>query len=177
MTRNVDSAKTSTSTKSKGEHPPYETMIRNAILALKERKGSSRQAIKKYILANNKVSQGTHFDSQINAAIKRGHGKGIFQLPKGLSGTVKLAKPVKEKKATGEKKKAAPTKKSTSPSTTTAKKAAPSKATTKKKAPAAPRKRAATAAAKKKTATKKTDAPKKATASRGRKAAASATSA
>lgn len=59
------------------------TSFTDAILALKERKGSSRQAIKKYILANNKVTQGAHFDSQINAAIKRGHGKGIFQLPKG----------------------------------------------------------------------------------------------
>lgn len=54
-----------------------------AILALKERKGSSRPAIKKYILANFKVSPGAHFDTQVAAAIKRGHAKGIFELPKG----------------------------------------------------------------------------------------------
>jgi histone H1/5 len=50
---------------------------------LKERKGSSRPAIKKYILANFKVSPGAHFDTQVAAAIKRGHAKGIFELPKG----------------------------------------------------------------------------------------------
>jgi histone H1/5 len=50
---------------------------------LKERKGSSRPALKKYILANYKVVAGSHFDSQIAAAIKRGHGKEIFALPKG----------------------------------------------------------------------------------------------
>lgn len=54
-----------------------------AILALKERKGSSRPALKKYILANFKVSPGSHFDTQVSAAIKRGHAKGIFELPKG----------------------------------------------------------------------------------------------
>merc|ERR1719229_1824629 len=36
-------------------HPPYATMIATAIKALKERNGSSRQAILKYIVANNKV--------------------------------------------------------------------------------------------------------------------------
>ncbi|KAI8098015.1 linker histone H1 and H5 family-domain-containing protein [Gilbertella persicaria] len=58
-------------------------MIKDAIVALKERKGSSRPAIKKYILANYKVSPGAHFDSQIAAAIKRGRTKEVFSLPKG----------------------------------------------------------------------------------------------
>lgn len=54
-----------------------------AILALKERKGSSRQAIKKYILANFNVSARAHFDQQVSAAIKRGAAKNLFTLPKG----------------------------------------------------------------------------------------------
>merc|ERR1711944_382438 len=36
-------------------HPPYANMIVAAIKALKDKKGSSRQAILKYIVANNKV--------------------------------------------------------------------------------------------------------------------------
>jgi histone H1/5 len=43
-----------------------------AIVALKDRKGSSRPAIKKYILANYKITPGSHFDTQIAAGIKRG---------------------------------------------------------------------------------------------------------
>merc|ERR1712108_80276 len=36
-------------------HPPFKAMILTAIKALKERGGSSRQAILKYVVANNKV--------------------------------------------------------------------------------------------------------------------------
>merc|ERR1711878_181701 len=36
-------------------HPPYANMIVAAIKALKDKKGSSRQAILKYVVANNKV--------------------------------------------------------------------------------------------------------------------------
>ena len=36
-------------------HPPYLEMVTQAVIALKERKGSSRQAILKYILANFQV--------------------------------------------------------------------------------------------------------------------------
>ncbi|KAI8079894.1 linker histone H1 and H5 family-domain-containing protein, partial [Halteromyces radiatus] len=67
----------------KSEHPPYEAMIKAAILALKERKGSSRPAIKNYILANYSVTRGKPFDTQISAGIKRGSLKGIFSLPRG----------------------------------------------------------------------------------------------
>jgi histone H1/5 len=34
-------------------------------------------------LANYKVVAGSHFDSQIAAAIKRGQAKNLFNLPKG----------------------------------------------------------------------------------------------
>merc|ERR1712106_891259 len=36
-------------------HPPYATMIAAAIKGLADKKGSSRQAILKYVVANNKV--------------------------------------------------------------------------------------------------------------------------
>merc|ERR1712233_37327 len=36
-------------------HPPYATMITAAIKGLGDKKGSSRQAILKYVVANNKV--------------------------------------------------------------------------------------------------------------------------
>ncbi|OBZ91927.1 Histone H1, partial [Choanephora cucurbitarum] len=81
MTAATATSKKAASTK-KADHPTYEAMITDAIAALKERKGSSRPAIKKYILANYKVSPGSHFDSQIAAAIKRGHAKDVFSLPK-----------------------------------------------------------------------------------------------
>ncbi|KAI8341629.1 linker histone H1 and H5 family-domain-containing protein [Choanephora cucurbitarum] len=83
-------------TRKVAEHPSYETMIAAAISHLKERKGSSRPALKKYILANYKVSPGAHFDSQINHAIRRGVTKNTFSLPKGNSGTIKLVKPEKK---------------------------------------------------------------------------------
>jgi histone H1/5 len=41
--------------KKPAEHPKYSEMVVAAIAALKERKGSSRQAILKYIQANYKV--------------------------------------------------------------------------------------------------------------------------
>jgi histone H1/5 len=39
----------------KAEHPPSAVMVVAAVKALKESKGSSLAAIKKYIAANNKV--------------------------------------------------------------------------------------------------------------------------
>ena len=40
----------------KPEHPTYKEMVAAAVAALKERKGSSRQAIVKYIKGNYKVN-------------------------------------------------------------------------------------------------------------------------
>merc|ERR1712130_268018 len=45
----------STKVKKVAAHPPYANMITAAIKGLKDKKGSSRQAILKYIVANNKV--------------------------------------------------------------------------------------------------------------------------
>ena len=47
--------KKATKAKVPAAHPPYATMIAAAIKGLGDKKGSSRQAILKYVVANNKV--------------------------------------------------------------------------------------------------------------------------
>jgi len=76
-------------------HSSYLDMIKMAIVNLKDRKGSSRQAIKKYILANNKLAgtSDAQFNSHINRALTTGEETGVFERPKGPSGPVKLKKP------------------------------------------------------------------------------------
>ncbi|KAL1972254.1 hypothetical protein VTN31DRAFT_7473 [Thermomyces dupontii] len=81
-------------------HASYKDMIKEALLALKERNGSSRQSLKKYILANNKITLSeAAFNSQFNKAIKTGVEKGEFTQPKGPSGPLKLAKKDADKPA------------------------------------------------------------------------------
>lgn len=80
-------------------------MIVEAIISLKERKGSSRQAIKKYIQSNHSLS---NFDNHFNNALKKGVQAGIFSQPKGPVGPVKV---VKEKLETPKKEKSKTTKK------------------------------------------------------------------
>jgi histone H1/5 len=106
------------------DHPPYKDMIKDAIIVLKERNGSSRQAIKKYVLNNNKGIKVSNFDTQFNAAIKRGVLAGDFVQPKGPSGPVKLMKK-DASKATAKSTTDKPAKKA---STTTKKAVAPKKA-------------------------------------------------
>ncbi|PLB39320.1 linker histone H1 and H5 family-domain-containing protein [Aspergillus candidus] len=132
-------------------HVSYRAMITNAIQNLKERNGSSRQSVKKYVLANNKITAASTpaFDSQFNKAIKAGVEKGEFTQPKGPSGPVKLARKESVAKPAAKKTSSvkAPAKK-----TSTAKKAAekPEKAekpkTTTKKATTATKKTTATKA-------------------------------
>ena len=78
--------------KTPAEHPKYEEMIKSAILTLKERNGSSRQAIEKYIKANYKV--GDTAAQHIKLALKKGAAKGTFLQTKGVgaSGSFKLPK-------------------------------------------------------------------------------------
>lgn len=85
------------------EHPKYVDMIKAALTDLKDRKGTSRQAISKYIKENYKV--GANADTQLKMALKRAvianviaHSKGV-----GASGSFKLVK----KEAAPAKKKAA----------------------------------------------------------------------
>ena len=58
------------------EHPKYIDMISAAITSLKERKGSSRQAIVKFVKANYKV--GENADVHVKMALKRGVTSGAL---------------------------------------------------------------------------------------------------
>ena len=158
--------------KAPAAHPKYSEMIASAVAALKERGGSSRQAILKYISANFKVESTPATNSHLKLALKSGVKAGTLKQAKGTgaSGSFKLGEKPKKvaKKATKPKaakpkvKKAAKKPAAKKPA---AKKPAAKKAKTPKKAAAKPKKAAASkpkkaAAAKpKKAATK---SPKKA---------------
>ena len=71
-------------------HPPFTSMITDAVAALKDRKGTSRHAIKKYVKANFKV-KAESADTYINAALKKMvASEALVQLKTG--GSYKLAK-------------------------------------------------------------------------------------
>merc|ERR1712020_532322 len=120
-------------------HPKYSVMITAAITALKDRTGSSRAAILKHVVANNKVDA-AKAATQVRLALKRGVAKGALKMASakgknaGSYKLVKVAKPKKVKKVVKKK----PAKKPV------AKKAAPKKKPAAKKAPkkkAAPKKK------------------------------------
>ena len=130
----------------KSEHPTFHVMVAAAIVALKERTGSSRQAIEKYILANyNGVEKGSF---HLKKALKTGVEKGALVQTKGTgaSGSFKIKKA--EKPAAKPKVAAKPA----------AKKPAAKKATATKKVAAT---KPAAKKVVKKTATKKAASPKK----------------
>ncbi|KAK3706145.1 hypothetical protein QZH41_001672 [Actinostola sp. cb2023] len=93
------------------DHPKYQDMVLAALAALKDRTGSSRQAIEKYIKANYKV--GDSCGSHLKLALKRMSAKGtiLHTKGKGASGSFKLVKAVavekKPKKKVSVKKPAA----------------------------------------------------------------------
>ena len=158
--------------KKPADHPKYSEMIAAAITALKERTGSSRQAIVKYISANYKVgdSAGTH----VKLALKRGVASGALKQVKGAGASgsfknVEKAKP-KAKKPAAKK----PAAKKVKKPAAVAKKPAAKKTPKKAKKPAAKKtpKKAKKPAAKKpakKPAAKKSAAKKKATPKKGKK--------
>merc|ERR1712147_507455 len=128
------------------------------ITSMKERKGSSRQAIEKYICANYKV--GPKFAGPLKQALRKGVENNTFVQTKGVgaSGSFKVAKPEPAKKAAPVKKPAA----KKAPAKKTAAKKTVKKATKKpaaKKAPAKAKK-PATKKPVKKTTTKKPAAKK-----------------
>ena len=155
-------------------HPQYSVMIKDAIQALKERNGSSRQAIIKYIDGNYKV--GTNVNTQVRLALKRmiaanslvqtiGTGaSGRFKVSKDKVDKVTKPKPKKlkvdKKKPAAKKPKKPAAKQTKKPAAKKAKKPAAKKA----KKPAAKKPAAKKPAAKKQSAKKaaKTAASKKA---------------
>merc|ERR1712226_554343 len=130
-------------------HPKYSEMIKQAVSALKERGGSSRQAILKYICKNFKVVSdeskvNTHLKLALRAGVKNNslkHAKGS-----GASGSFKLgeaakkvAKPKKAKKPKAAKPKKAKTPKKKAAKPKKAKADKPKKAKSPKKAAAKPK--------------------------------------
>merc|ERR1711953_279910 len=57
-------------TKAPAAHPPYAAMVKAAVKALADKKGSSRQAILKYICANYKVDA-TKAPTRVRLALKK----------------------------------------------------------------------------------------------------------
>lgn len=150
--------KKSNVSKKPSDHPKYIEMITAAISALKERNGSSRQAIVKYIKANYKV--GDSADVHVKLALKRGVAAGALSQPKGTgaSGSFKVVKKAEPKKKAPPKKKPVAVKKPTGKKPTPKKsKAGAKKSTPKKKAGA---KKASSAKKATKKPAKKTTAKK-----------------
>jgi len=89
------------------EHPKYSEMVKAALGALKERTGSSRQAIEKYIKANYKV--GDNVGTHLRLTLKRMSANGdiLHSNGKGASGSFKLAKKEEKPKKKPAKKPAA----------------------------------------------------------------------
>merc|ERR1712001_279929 len=141
-------------------HPPSSAMVKAAIKALADKKGSSLAAIKKYIAANYKVDI-VKISPFIRKALKKGvEGKALIQ----VKGSYKLAKEAKKPKAKKPKKP-----KAKKPKKPKAKKVKKAKTPKKAKKPAAKKpktpKKAAKPAAKKaapKKAAKKATPKKKA---------------
>merc|ERR1711872_1130851 len=79
--------------KAPAAHPKYSVMIAAAITALKDRTGSSRQAILKHICANNKVDA-AKAAIHLCMALKRGVAAGSLKMAKATgkgAGSYKLA--------------------------------------------------------------------------------------
>ena len=85
--------------KATSSHPKFSAMIKKAITELKDRNGSSKVAILKYILANFKVNPATA-NQHLKAALRVGTKNLTLKQTKGIgaSGSFKLA--VAAKKAT-----------------------------------------------------------------------------
>merc|ERR1712212_1068978 len=129
----------------KPTHPPYSVMVIAAIKALKERTGSSKRNILKYIQANYKL--GDQASIRLNIALRKLGKSGKLKQVKGVGarGSFKIPKPSKDgpKKPRGRPKKAG------------AKKAAKKKPAAKKAAKKPAAKKAAKKPAAKKAAAKK----------------------
>ena len=138
-------------------HPTYSVMVAAALKALKDRTGSSRQAILKYICANYKVDA-AKAAIHLRMCLKRGVAAGALKMAKASgkgAGCYKLGEKAKEVKKLKAKKPAAKKPKVKKAAT---KKPAAKKAATKK--PAAKKTAEKPAVAKKPAATKKTAAKK-----------------
>ncbi len=151
--------------KKEATHPTFKVMVVSAVTILKERSGSSRQAIQKHIESNYKV--GDNSNKFVNTALVKSVKEGVLVQKKGTgaSGSFKLAKvekPAKKVVKKVAKKTPAKVKKVAVKKTPKKKPAVAKKKTPKKKTPKKPaaKKPAAKKATPKKKATKKKTAKK-----------------
>ena len=149
----MSEGKKKTAAKKPADHPKYIDMISAAIAALKERNGSSRQAIVKYISSNYTV--GDSANVHVKLALKRGVTAGVLAQVKGTgaSGSFKLVKKAEPKKPKA--KKPAAKKPAAAAKKPTPKKKATKKAATPKKAKKPAKKASSAKKAAKKPAAKK----------------------
>ncbi|KAH6943284.1 hypothetical protein HPB50_018413 [Hyalomma asiaticum] len=158
--------------KKPASHPKYTEMVKKSIEALKERGGSSRQAIHKYIMSHFDVGKDTKVvNTHLKLALKRAVQSGLLKRSKGTgaSGSFRLAeKATAPKKAVGAKRgpKKAAAGGAAKPKKAAKPKAAksPAKKAAKPKAAKSPAKKAAAAkpkVAKKPKSPKKVKSPKK----------------
>ena len=156
-------------------HPKYTEMIAAALGSLKERGGSSRQAILKYIMAHYNVGKDDRVVNQhLKMALRAGAKNGSLKQAKGTgaSGSFRLgekAKAAPKKKVVAKKPKAAGAKKPKTPKKKAVKKAKSPKKTAKK--PAAKKLAKSPAKPKKAKTPKKAKAVKKPKAAKPKKAA------
>lgn len=146
-------AKKAAVAKAAPSHPTWADMIKECIAVNTEdaRIGVSRPQIKKYVETKYKLEIGAAQSTQLAKAISTGADKGVFVLPKGPSGRVKLAPKSKPADTSSKENKPAPKPVSKS-------KAATTKAKTAKAAPAS-KSAAKTATAKKAVSPAKSKAP------------------
>ena len=175
-----------TKPKAPAVHPKYSEMVKTAISTLKERGGSSRQAILKYIMANFSVgTDPKSVNARVKVALRSGVTTESLKQSKGTgaTGSFRLGAPLKvdkPKKAIKPKAVAKPKKPKSPKKVKTPKKAVGEKKTAKPKKVKTPKKKAAAAATKpKKTKTptkkatakpKKVKTPKKKAAAKPKKA-------
>merc|ERR1712054_208705 len=100
MTDAAPKAKKAPKAKAPAAHPPYAAMIAAAIKGLGDKKGSSRQAILKYIVANYKVDA-DKAAVRVRLALKKmiaaKKGAGSFKLPAKEPKAKKAKKPKAKK--------------------------------------------------------------------------------
>merc|ERR1712218_715079 len=105
MTDAAPKAKKAAKAKAPAAHPPYATMIAAAIKGLGDKKGSSRQAILKYIVANYKVDA-AKAAVRVRLALKKmiAAKKVVAAAAAGKKGAGSFKLPAKEPKAKKAKK-------------------------------------------------------------------------
>jgi len=143
--------------KKTSDHPKYSQMIKDALGALKERGGSSRQAILKYIVKQYRLAgEEKTINAHLKLALRAGVKNGTLKQSKGTgaSGSFRIG----EKKTTEKKPKAKPAKKAAKPKK--AKKPKAAKPAGVKKAKAASPKKAVKAKPAKPKSPKKAAKPK-----------------